>query len=447
MVSLAHSLRTKYGTQGQEEEEETQEDLVVILVMSSSPESKAGMLPSMMTLNRFHISVLGDVSRLELRHVRELDLAGNLISSWTEVLNILRAFPSLAFLNLAQNLLARVDEGLEDDFTEETTFNLSKLVLNCNHCTWSTVRWLLQHLPHLTELHLSTNHLGNPGPEDTVTHTNLRHLYLSCNPVSCFSSLTTRILCCLPSLESLSLAECPISQLPPSQDLTMFPPKLTSLNLSNSEVSSVKELDRLRLLPQLRQLRLLGSPVLSKLEDSRAEVIARLPNISVLNGGDAISENEREDAERAFVRQFLDKLPGDRPDRVEQLLEKHGKILPLVKVDLTPTVFFQVLVFYGQESRQLEISVRQRVRHFKRKLSGMFQLPAEHMKLWYYDQELSQVTGPEEMKWPKKGLYTLNIRSGDYFVIEHKPMRKMGKQKKMMEYSGINKYTKKEICS
>ena len=70
--------------------------------------------------------------------------------------------------------------------------------------------------------------------------------------------------------------------------------------------------------------------------------------------------------------------------------------------------------------------VRQRVRHFKRKLEGLFMVKAADMRLWYYDKELSQAAGPEEMKWPEKGLYTLGIRDGDYFVIEQKQNKKRG---------------------
>ena len=44
-------------------------------------------------------------------------------------------------------------------------------------------------------------------------------------------------------------------------------------------------------------------------------MIARLPNVLVLNGGDEISEIEREQAERAFIRFYLDLEPGSRPSR------------------------------------------------------------------------------------------------------------------------------------
>ena len=133
----------------------------------------------------------------------------------------------------------------------------------------------------------------------------------------------------------------------------------------------------------LRHLRLLGCPVLASLEESRAEVIARLPHITTLNGGDTISETEREDAERAMIRRYLHLAPGQRPARVEVLIAAHGNLDPLVKIDLTPTVFVRVLVFLGEEKREMVISVRQRVRHFKRRLSSEFRIAPAQIRLWF----------------------------------------------------------------
>ena len=132
----------------------------------------------------------------------------------------------------------------------------------------------------------------------------------------------------------------------------------------------------------LRHLRLLGCPVLISLEESRAEVIARLSHITTLNGGDKISETEREDAERAMIRRYLHLEPGQRPARVEELIAAHGHLDPLVKIDLTPTVFVRVLVFFGELEREMVISVRQRVRHFKRRLSTEFRLAPAQIRLW-----------------------------------------------------------------
>ena len=68
----------------------------------------------------------------------------------------------------------------------------------------------------------------------------------------------------------------------------------------------------------------------------RQHLVARLPNIRTLNGGDPVSEVEREQAERAFIRAFLDTEPGARPGRWAELVAVHGELEPLVKIDLTP---------------------------------------------------------------------------------------------------------------
>lgn len=43
--------------------------------------------------------------------------------------------------------------------------------------------------------------------------------------------------------------------------------------------------------------------------------MARLPSVETLNGGGVISLQEREDAERAFIRYYMDKPEVDRPER------------------------------------------------------------------------------------------------------------------------------------
>lgn len=302
-------------------------------------------------------------------------------------------------------------------------------MLNCNPLSWSALAALLPLLPQLTELRLSTCGLPDPQPTDKLAHPGLTHLFLSSNPLTSLTSLTSSVLAYLPALTSLSVAECHgLVLLPDLSTLHLLPTTLTSLNLSSTSLSSVQELERLRQLPSLCQLRLLGCPLFAALgEAGRAEVIARLPGVIILNGGAEISDGDREDAERAFIRKFLDAPPGERPARVEELIAKHGQMMPLVKVDLTPTVFVRIHVIHGDEKREMVISVRQRVRHFKRKLKNEFALSSVKWQLWYYDQEMARVTGPEEIsRFPEKGLYTLALRSGDYFVIEQKQSQKQG---------------------
>ena len=57
---------------------------------------------------------------------------------------------------------------------------------------------------------------------------------------------------------------------------------------------------------------------------------------------------------------------------------------------------------------------------FKSQLARQFPVLAGCQRLWYYDQELWPSAGPQEMKWPDKGLYTYGLQDGDYFVLQTK---------------------------
>ena len=178
---------------------------------------------------------------------------------------------------------------------------------------------------------------------------------------------------------------------------------LIRLNLSDTAVAEWAEVDRIRDIPGLTELRMMDCPFNREMDPvaRRQHVIARLPNIQLLNGGDPISETEREQAERAFIREFLDQP--SRPDRWTELVAVHGMLDPLVKIDLSPETVFRVGVWFRESQHIINVSVRQRVKHFKSSLARMFPVSAACMKIWYHDQDLWQLTGPQEMKWPMKG--------------------------------------------
>jgi hypothetical protein len=139
-------------------------------------------------------------------------------------------------------------------------------------------------------------------------------------------------------LELLSLAECPVSQLPAAEVLPHLPPDLHSLNISTTKIHDWAEVDKLRQFPALDDLRIAHCPFLDEYtaHEKRMMLIARLPNVQILNGGDRIGPVEREDAERAFIRHFLDTPEHGRPARFDELVAIHGLLDPLVNVDLTP---------------------------------------------------------------------------------------------------------------
>lgn len=81
-------------------------------------------------------------------------------------------------------------------------------------------------------------------------------------------------------------------------------------------------------------------PLWSKCDSTEHErrqlVIARLPHVEVLNGGGRIESEEREDAERSFIRHYARRPEIERPERFEELQSKHGKLDQLVNIDLRP---------------------------------------------------------------------------------------------------------------
>jgi dynein axonemal light chain 1 len=64
--------------------------------------------------------------------------------------------------------------------------------------------------------------------------------------------------------------------------------------MSNNRIKNFDELSKLSVLPHLEDLLLVGNPIYENLstEESRKEVISRLPNLKKLDG-DVVTEAER----------------------------------------------------------------------------------------------------------------------------------------------------------
>ena len=117
MVTIADSIQERYN----QEEKEVDSDYVFIMSVSSSPHAKQGKLPCLITLIDYKVSRMGslDLGRFPTAHIKELDLSDNLISDWSEIVNILSTFNSLTFLNLSNNLLSDPLDENNNDLTEK----------------------------------------------------------------------------------------------------------------------------------------------------------------------------------------------------------------------------------------------------------------------------------------------------------------------------------------
>ncbi|CAK9828700.1 Tubulin-specific chaperone cofactor E-like protein [Anthophora retusa] len=201
--------------------------------------------------------------------------------------------------------------------------------------------------------------------------------------------------------------------------------KLRFLNVNGTLLSTWDDVERLARFPVLKSLRIQGCPLFESPREyteheRRQLLIARLPNVETLNGGGVISSQEREDAERAFIRYYMDKPEADRPERYSELVAIHGKLDPLVHVDLTPEKRVKVTFTYGDLVEVRSIDVYRTVFELKTKLETMVKIPANRMRLFYVDQVMKAQYGPEEMLYPNKQLYRYNIRNGDEIIIDSK---------------------------
>lgn len=124
--------------------------------------------------------------------------------------------------------------------------------------------------------------------------------------------------------------------------------------------------------------------------DRRFLMIARLPDITVLNGS-AVVPQHREDAERYFLRYYVDR--DDKPDRFSfcvsfifefisydfvtlfryfELENVHGQLQKLLDVDLSPKDQAEVRLVFEDENRveTRRISLNQSIAAFKKSLQS-----------------------------------------------------------------------------
>ncbi|GJQ78831.1 hypothetical protein Trydic_g2673 [Trypoxylus dichotomus] len=480
MPSLLEALEQKYGESSTESEGSEEEGISVsIYVPRKSPRLT---VPSLLVLNDCDITSAGEQQALvdKCAAVEELDLAKNKLNYWPEVFGILQQMPRLKFVNLSFNQLSMPLKQTDVDINIRWE-HLRNLVLNSTQIDWDSVQRILDYSPTLEELHLSLNEYNYVSLCDPTTncdrceekpktdneraynekcfcgklanlkkhkHLGIKKFHFNGNPISKWSEIK-KLGYAFPNLESLVVADCPIMTLDTSQieedsqhnrEFNRCESECESsencesphdsfrhlkfLNLNSTQLSTWDEIERLSKFPVLQCLRIQGCPLWESHEytehERRQLLIARLPNVEMLNGGGNIEHDEREDAERAFIRYYMDKPESDRPERYFELVSIHGKLDPLVNVDLRPEKRVKVTFTCGSNSEVRSVDVYRTVSDLKTKLEQFAGFSAAKMRLFYVDQDLRDIQGPEEMKYPHKQLYSYNIRSGDEIIIDCK---------------------------
>uniref|UniRef100_UPI00398F181E tubulin-specific chaperone cofactor E-like protein isoform X3 n=1 Tax=Pristiophorus japonicus TaxID=55135 RepID=UPI00398F181E len=271
-------------------------------------------LPTILVLDGCGINTAGKESDIAAfcSHVCELDLSDNNLQDWYEISKIVSNLTKLTFLNLTSNPLtqASLDSKCAASFSK-----IQRLVLNNTKVSWETIHTLLQELPGLEELFLCFNNYRTVSPAP-CSYPSLRLLHITDNSLTDWAEIH-KFGQMFPGLDTLILANNHLISITDSQEtLARLFPNLRSINLHNSGLSSWDDIDKLKAFPKLEEVRLLGISLLQSYseEERRKLAIARLPSIVLLNGSKVAGE--RIDAERFFIRYYINQPDEELPDRL-----------------------------------------------------------------------------------------------------------------------------------
>ncbi|GAB1610893.1 tubulin-specific chaperone cofactor E-like protein [Argonauta hians] len=162
--------------------------------------------------------------------------------------------------------------------------------------------------------------------------------------------------------------------------------KLHTLCLSKTSVTGWNQVAQLTKFPALKSVRLMDIPFLLDLspEERRKLYIASLPNIRCLNGSE-VTIMEKEKAEREFLRYYCEKM--DKPVWFSHLEAKHGKLKPLVDIDLGAG--YQrwaniIFVYNGLEIFSERLHVVQSVGKLRKHIAKCLSLSLNGFKMYHF---------------------------------------------------------------
>ncbi|XP_037543737.1 tubulin-specific chaperone cofactor E-like protein [Nematolebias whitei] len=389
--------------------------VVVLPGPPGSPVKDRLFLPSALVLNDCGISKAGDRSNIAAfcGHVLELDLSHNQLSDWGEIGTIVSNVPRLNFLNLSMNPLSGVQlqPSMADVFSR-----VRRLVLINTQISWDTVHTLTQHTPQLKELFLCLNGYDTVS-ESQASCPSLNLLQITDNRLQDWAEVRKfgRL---YPSLSTLVLAKNSVNSVEDTKEtLERLFPNLRSINLNNSGLSKWEDIKRLNFFPKLEEVKARGIPLLQPYssQERRSLLLAQLPSVMFLNGS-AVSDGEREDAERFFIRYYQDCPEQELSERYHVLVSKYGQLAPLAEVDLTPRSTV-VDVRWGDQVQPVSLRLEQTVGDLKKQLRALLQLPTNGVRLFHIDREMCSVLGPEELKCGFRALHSYRIRDGDEILV------------------------------
>lgn len=222
---------------------------------------------------------------------------------------------------------------------------------------------------------------------------------------------------CFPNLEKLVMSDTAITSLPDQLQCASAFPELVAFSISNNSLTEWEEIEKLCFFPKLKQVRLTGSKILKDYapKECTAILIAMLPNIDVLNGRE-VTDKEREDAERFFLRYY--KGAEKKPARYNELQHLHGDLKPLLDLNLGDDGL-KVIVVCLDKTEEMTLDGKNTVKELKGLLKGFVGLPPSKFRLLHITKSPEQ-TVLAIMDASNRSLHSFRIQENDEIHVQLK---------------------------
>ena len=253
--------------------------------------------------------------------------------------------------------------------------------------------------------------------DPSFVHRGLQKLHINSNLFPSWPSLVP-LSTSLPSLHTLVAIGNPLEVIPEVAEGEF--PSLRSLTLNSTKISKWRSVENLASLSALRDLSLLRVPIGQRMKEKerRFAAIARLPLLERLNKS-AVSETEREDAERWAIRRYSNQ--DQPPTFYQRLVEKHGRLQPLVDVELWPhteaTLQFRFDCGKQENVEVHTVCLQQSTADLKRWVAHRLGHAPSRLRLFFVSMEVLQACKGyyehDVMERAGKPLYAYDMKDGD----------------------------------
>ncbi|XP_045199636.2 tubulin-specific chaperone cofactor E-like protein isoform X2 [Mercenaria mercenaria] len=204
---------------------------------------------------------------------------------------------------------------------------------------------------------------------------------------------------------------------------------LETLCLSETHIGKWKHLSALRAFPSLKSVRIKNVKLGSKLddEDRRKLFMASLPNIKLLNGSE-VTPSDREKSERFLLRHFSEKKL--KPDVYHVLEQKHGKLAPLVDIDISKGLMDYVnlsFVYRGEVVFTDMVCVREKFGTLRKLIATKVKKSLEQSVLFHkhcnsrHEETVGEL---QEIRGDGLPMSRLDIFDGDEIHIDEQTLEK-----------------------